>query len=122
MFKTDHHTTWAPLQPHDVPEGPWHTNTLDLIGPLPKSQGYDAILTVIDKFTKKAFFIPTISTIMSLGLQNYIETMCSKNTDCQKKKISDRGTQFLSNFMKELQEMLKIQWNPSMAYQNSKNI
>ena len=30
--------------------------------------------------------------------------------------ISDRGTQFISNFMKELQSMLKIERNPSTAY------
>ena len=116
MFKTDHHTTRAPLQPHNVPEGPWHTIALDLIGPLPESQGYDAILTVIDKFTKKAFFIPTTSTITSLGVAKLYWDNVFRENGLPRKMISDRGTQFLSNFMKELQEMLKVQWNPSTAY------
>ena len=38
----------APLHPHDTPSGPWATISMDLIGPLPESQGKDAILVVVD--------------------------------------------------------------------------
>ena len=89
MFKTDRHTTQAPLQPHDIPEGPWYTITLDLIRPLPESQGYDAILTVIDKFTKKAFFIPTTSTIMSLGVAKLYRDNVFQEHGLPRKMISD---------------------------------
>ena len=68
MLKTSKQRSTSPLQSHSVPEGPWHTIALDLIGPLPESNSYDAILTVIDKYTKKAFFLPTTSTITSLGI------------------------------------------------------
>ena len=116
MFKTSKQWSTPPLQPHNVPEGPWHTIMLDLIGPLPKSNGYDAILTVIDKFTKKAFFLPTTSTITSMGIAKLYRDNVFQEHGLPKKMISNRGTQFMSSFMKELQSMLKIERNPSMAY------
>ena len=116
MFKTSMQKNTAPVHPHDVPEAPWHTVALDLIGPLPESQGYDAILTVIDKFTKKAFFLPTTSMVMSMGTAKLYQDHVFHEHGLPKKMISDRGTQFLSHFMKELQIMLKIEQKPSTAY------
>ena len=77
------------LQPHNVPEGPWHTIALDLIGPLPKSNGYDAILTVIDKFTKKAFFLPTTSMVTSMGIAKLYRDNVFQDHGLPKKMISD---------------------------------
>jgi hypothetical protein len=38
----------APLHPHEAPSRPWEIITLDLLGPLPMSNGYNAILVIID--------------------------------------------------------------------------
>ena len=38
----------APLNPHPPPESPWESISLDIIGPLPESNGFNAILSVID--------------------------------------------------------------------------
>ena len=38
----------APLNPHTPPELPWESISLDVIGPLPESNGFNAILSVID--------------------------------------------------------------------------
>ena len=38
----------APLNPHTPPESPWESISLDIIGPLPESNGFNAILSVID--------------------------------------------------------------------------
>ena len=116
MFKTSKQRLTPPLQPHNVPKGPWHTIALDLIGPLPKSNGYDAILTVIDRFTKKAFFLPTMSTVTSMGIAKLYRDNVFREHGLPKKMISDWGTQFMSSFMKELQSMLKIVRNPLTAY------
>ena len=40
------------LQPLEVPDGPWQHISTDYIGPLPVSQGFDAIQVVCDKSTK----------------------------------------------------------------------
>ena len=36
---------------------------MDLIGPLPESQGRDAILVVVDRFSKQLHAIPTSTTL-----------------------------------------------------------
>ncbi|CAI7855596.1 unnamed protein product [Closterium sp. NIES-54] len=51
------------LQPLPVPEQPWQVVSLDFITGLPPTKaGYDAILVVIDKFSKMGHFIPTHTT------------------------------------------------------------
>src|ERR1700727_1295409 len=55
------------LHPHKVAPYPWHMISIDLIGPLPELKGYDAILTIVDKFSKHPIFIPTNTTLSSEG-------------------------------------------------------
>ena len=43
----------AQISPHEVPEGPWQLIGVDLIGPLPTSQGKDMILNIVDHYTKQ---------------------------------------------------------------------
>ena len=56
------------LHPHNIPSEPWQVITVDLIGELPESQGYNGICVFVDKFTKQIHAIPTNMTIMSEGM------------------------------------------------------
>jgi hypothetical protein len=46
------------LQPLPIPEGAWQNISLNFIEGLPKSEGYNVILIVVDRFTKYAHFLP----------------------------------------------------------------
>jgi hypothetical protein len=37
----------APLQPNEIPSYPWEHISIDIIGELPESQGYNAILVIV---------------------------------------------------------------------------
>ena len=52
----------APLHPHDMPGRPWDVISMDLIGPLPESQGKNANLIVVDRFLKQIHVI--LTTVM----------------------------------------------------------
>lgn len=49
------------LQPLPIPKGPWQSISYDYIVELPVSNAYDAILVVVDRFSKMAHFIPVTS-------------------------------------------------------------
>lgn len=46
------------LQPIESPDGPWKGVCMDFLTGLPKSDGKDIILVVVDRFTKFAHFLP----------------------------------------------------------------
>ncbi|GBG59377.1 hypothetical protein CBR_g38404 [Chara braunii] len=54
------HLPYGLLQPLPIPEGRWQSISMDFIGLLrpPTERGHDAILVVIDRFTKHARFVP----------------------------------------------------------------
>jgi len=66
----------APLQRFDVPagEGPFQYVSMDLITDLPRSKGYDSILTIVDQgCSKAAKFIPCNKMIDGPGVtQEYL--------------------------------------------------
>ena len=106
----------GPLQPNAVPEGPWQSITCDLIVDLPKSEGFDSIFVVIDQFSKQAHFILTTKNVDSKGIVDLFLKNVWKLHGTPKQVISDRGTQFVSKFMKQLSKRLGIKWSASTAY------
>ena len=114
--KPDRQAKNAPLHPNEIPERPWQTVSMDMMGPLPDSKGFNMILVIVDCLTKKSFFLPTHSTITSKGIATLYRDRVFVEHGIPEKVISDRGSQFVSKFMKELFEILKIKGNPSTAY------
>jgi hypothetical protein len=116
ISKPDRQPRAAPLQPNEIPSEPWAVISIDLIGPLVPSKGKDMILVIIDRFSKKAYFLPCNTTITSQGVANLYRDHIFKEHGLPKKVISDRGSQFVSRFMKGLYQTLGIEANPSTAY------
>ena len=56
------------LMLNSVPEKAWTHISVNFIMKLPLTQGYDAILVVIDRFTKIAHFVPTTEKTSTEGL------------------------------------------------------
>ncbi|GBG69889.1 hypothetical protein CBR_g4717 [Chara braunii] len=54
------HLPYGLPQPLPIPKGRWQSISMDFIGPLrpPTPRGHDAILVVVDRFTKRACFVP----------------------------------------------------------------
>ena len=66
-YRKDHHPT-VPMQPQEVPEGPWQTIGVNLITGLPMSHGKNAIMTVVDHFTKQVHLYPVTDSITADGV------------------------------------------------------
>ena len=108
--------TTTPLYPNEIPSSPWEIISIDLIGPLPQSKGKNAILVVVDRFSKMIHLFPVMDSIISKGVATIFRDSIFKLHGTPRKVISDRGPQFVSSFMKDLYKLLNIQANPSTAY------
>ena len=111
----------TPLNPHTPPESPWESISLDVIGLLPESNGFNAILSVIDRFSKMICLIPTTTELSTKGLTDIYLKQIWKLHGIPKKITSDRGPQFTSELMKELCTQLGIQQNLSTIYHPQTN-
>ncbi|QRW22878.1 Transposon Tf2-7 polyprotein [Rhizoctonia solani] len=104
------------LQPIDLPRKPWEEITYDLIVGLPISEGYDAILTVVDRLSKMVHFIPTTSKATAVDVANLFVNFIWKLHGLPRKTISDRGPQFNAKFLRQVYKRLGIEPHFSTAY------
>ena len=94
--KVNKHTS-TPLSTFAPPSARFDAIHLDLVGPLPHSNGYTYLLTVIDRFTRwPAFPLPDITaeTVARTILQGWFGTPTAITTD--------RGSQFQSGLWNDL--------------------
>jgi transposase InsO family protein len=80
------------------------------------SEGFDAIFTVVDRFSKMVHYIPTKSTATAVDIANLFVTYVWKLHGLPKKTVSDRGSVFNSKFMKQLYHCLDISPSFSTVY------
>lgn len=90
--------------------------SVDLIAPLPTSAGFDAILVVVDRLSKRSHFLPTTSDVDSLGIARLFRDHVWRHHGLPDAVLSDRGTQFVSGFMTELYRLIGISSARSTAY------
>ncbi|MBW0528140.1 hypothetical protein O181_067855 [Austropuccinia psidii MF-1] len=90
--------------------------SLDFITQLPLSNSFDSILFIVERFSKMAVFIPTMSSITSLGLAHlFIKNMFSKH-GLPSSIVSDRGSLLVSSFWTNLCQQINISRDLSTAY------
>ncbi|GJP51499.1 hypothetical protein CLOM_g10662, partial [Closterium sp. NIES-68] len=105
------------LQPLPVPEQPWQVVSLDFITGLPPtSSGHDAILVVIDKFSKMGHFIPTHTTTRTEETTQLFVRYIISQHGIPTTLIFDRDPKFTSKFWKELMSLLGTKLAMSSAY------
>ena len=104
------------MKPNEAPDRPWKSISMDFITDLPKSEGDDAILIVIDRLTKMAHFLPCTKEIdawqFSELLMREIFRLHGLPTDI----ITDRVSIFTSNLSKETIKQLGIERRWSTAF------
>lgn len=107
---------YGPLMPNPVPAGPWDIITVDLITQLPPSDGFDAILVVVDRFTKRGHFFPIVNEFSAKDLANLLYERVWVLHGLPLQIISDRGTQFAAELFQEWCKLLGIESSMSTAY------
>ena len=114
--KVQHQRKAGELHPLEIPEGPWQDISIDMIGPLPKSNEMDAILVIVDCFTKMIRLKATTTNLSSEGVAKIYRDEIWKIHGISKMILSDRGLQFASKFMEDLTKVLGTKRKLSTAY------
>ncbi|KAH0612978.1 uncharacterized protein H6S33_009358 [Morchella sextelata] len=99
-----------------IPDGPWTDVSMDFVTDLPESDGYNAILVVVDRLTKMRHLIPTTKEADSREVAKlYIDNVW-KLHGLPDTMVSDRGTQFVAEFWRSLCDRLEISPKFSTAF------
>ena len=89
---------------------------MDFIEQLPDSEGFTAILVVVDRFTKQALFIPTHDTITSAQLAELFIIHVFSKHGVPSHVTSDRGSKFVSRFFCSLGKALDMKLHFTSGY------
>src|SRR5258707_4554077 len=104
------------LIPNKVPSRHWQVISVDMIGELPDSKGYNAVLMVVDRLSKRIHAVPTVTSLDSAGVARLFLEHVWRHHGLPEEVISDRGPTFLSNFLRELAALLGVKLTPSTSY------
>jgi hypothetical protein len=89
---------------------------MDFIENLPESQGFDAILVVVDRFSKEARFVATKGTMNAVQFGEVMLREIFSQKGFPDAITSDRGKLFVSKFWRETMRLLKIETRISTPY------
>ena len=103
-----------------VPNGIWQDLTMDFITSLPpsarKGEVFDAILVVVDRYTKAARYLPTTSSINAEELADLFLTEIAYKTGTPRSLVTDRGSLFTSGYWSQFCQGLRIKARLSTAF------
>lgn len=102
--KTNRHTI-TPFEKFASPSGRFQHIHIDIVGPLPISNGYTYILTTVDRFTRWPEAFPmrdmTALTVATTFYENYVSRFGIPSII-----TSDQGTQFESKLFRDLGKLI----------------
>jgi len=106
-MKAPHHKPYGEMQLLPIPSRPWESISMDMIIELPPStdadsKAYNAILVVVDHFTKMAKYFPVRTTITAADLAKLFHQhiVCSFGTPSS--IVTDHGSLFTSQYWSSL--------------------
>ena len=114
--KVQHQKKAGELHPLEILQEPWQKISIDIIGPLSKLNRKDAIVVIIDRFTKMIRLKVTTTNISSEKIAKIYWDKIWKIHGVLRKILSNRGPQFASRFIEEFTKALEIIRQLLMVY------
>jgi len=102
--------------PNKVPNGPWEIISTDLITQLSESNSYNAICVIVDRLTKKTYFISINNQFSSKDMVQLLYDKVYLLHRLPLQIILDRGVQYSAKLFQEWYKILGIESTMSTAY------
>jgi transposase InsO family protein len=115
-----HRHVRAPLVTRDPPDGRFSSLHIDLVGPLPESEGMVYLLTIIDRFTRWPEAIPIPNAHTTTIAKHFIRHWIAR-FGVPEDITSDRGPQFTSRLWAQVNKLLGIATAHTTAYHPQAN-
>jgi hypothetical protein len=96
------------LRPLPIPQKPWQHITMDFKSFNKDRHNYDAILVIMDRLSKRLFFLLTHKTCTAANLAELYYTFLWRIFGTFETITSNRGPQFITEFSKELAKLTGI--------------
>ena len=97
--------TPGPLQPLEIPQHHFATWTIDFVGDLPMSQGYNSFLTCVEKLSKYLVLIPCTmgdNQLSATAVADLFYTHIVSRFGVPSSVVSDRDPRFTGEFWRQL--------------------
>lgn len=106
----------GPLHPLPVPEERGDSVAIDFIGPLPRDQGFDCIMTLTDRLGADVRIVPTHTNVTAeqMAVLFFDNWYCENGLPLE--IISDRDKLFISKFWRALHKLSGVKLKMSSAF------
>jgi len=104
------------LQPLPIPKGPWESVSMDFMVSLAPSRGFDAIMVVVDRFSKIAHFIPTKDSATAQETGRLFFTHVFKHHGLPKDIVSDRDPKFTNKIWRTLWKWMGLELKMNISF------
>lgn len=115
-IKARHDRHQGLLQPLPVPERSWQHISVDFITHLPSSNGYDAVLVVVDRLTKMRHYVPCLMTSNAEDVARIFVREIYRLHGAPASVVSDRDIRFVNNFWDHLSKRLQLSTKMTVAH------
>jgi transposase InsO family protein len=104
------------LMPLPVPDECWEVVGLDFITGLPISDGFDAIMTCVDRLSKRPKYAATHSMASAVDTARLFFDTVVRHHGLPRAIVSDRDSKFTSDFWSELMRLMGVQLKMTTSY------
>ena len=104
--KTDMQKPQGFLHSLPIPDKPWQSVGMDVMGPLPQSQGNDYLLVIIDQLMLQVHLVPTMTQVTTKEVAWLFLKEVVRLHGVPKSIVSDHNTKSMSTFWRELHRLM----------------
>jgi transposase InsO family protein len=103
------------LKPLPISDRPWKAISMDYHYLLKNKHGYDCVYVIVDRFRKRVISIPCYRTVTARDMARMFMKRIYRYYSPPDTIISDRGSQFISDFWHKFTRILNIRLKLSTA-------